>query len=179
MKESELSRCQQYYSNEEFCSARRFCFALSAAGEGPKWWPFSYRLLEELETDFRAGDQMLLDRLYASLEAGTGICKITSPGRFNRLDERIAEETHALVEKFSEVLIHDSAASSAVTSMELYHRVQGIERVRLCASDYFHRLWLVDIQGWTIAFDEIVCRFNIPDMGWYFRHVVAKTGDTQ
>lgn len=128
------------------------CLERERARQG--WWPFSYRLLESLENSFTSEDQPLLDRLYASLEAGAGIYKITVRNRFDRLDEKIRNEVKTRFRSESLVRIHDAAASSAVTSIDLFRAFNDCPQVRLDASDYFHRLWLVDVGAWTIAFDE-------------------------
>ncbi len=55
------------------------CLRLEHEHKG--WWPFSYELLADLQADYTSSrDEPLLQRLYASMEAGTGIFKITKRG---------------------------------------------------------------------------------------------------
>lgn len=128
-------------------------FALKEEAAHRGWWPFSYQILESLCHDFADSDTDLLNRLYTSLEAGAGVFKITRPGRFDQLDSRICEWAREAIPGKS-LLVHDAAASNAITSVELYRRLSEIRSCRLTASDYFHRLWLVKTGQWTVAFDE-------------------------
>ena len=127
------------------------CLSWEQAKKG--WWPFSYRLLEELAEQYRESDEPLLERLYASLEAGNGVYKITKRGRFERLN-RLLVKNLSLMPEATLWDVHDIAVSSAITSVELYECLSQLHSVRFEASDFYHRIWLVVHQGWTIAFDE-------------------------
>ena len=137
------------------------CLALERARHG--WWPFSYRLLDELAERFQPSDDALLERLYASMEAGEGVFKITSRDRFARLDQKILE-TLPLLEEAKVWRIQDVAVSSGITSLEFFQKLQTVHTVQFEASDYYHRIWLSEYLGWTISFDE--ANHPIQMAGW-------------
>jgi len=124
------------------------------------WWPHSYRILRELEHDYTPQDEPQLERIYKSLAAGANIFKITRRGRFTDFDTRLVAAARTAFPAFSELVIHDVGASSAITSLELYRRFQEDRPIRLVASDYFDQLTLVELPQnqwlraqWTVAFD--------------------------
>lgn len=126
------------------------------------WWPFSYRILKELEQDYTAADEPLLERLYQSLAAGEGIYKITKRGRFSEFDLELVNRAKTHFKQDEQIVIHDMGVSSGVTSLELYREFQKFfHSIRMIASDYYDRLTLVDVPGrimpgsrWTVAFDR-------------------------
>lgn len=117
------------------------------------WWPFSYRLLDTLSHCYKETDEPLLDRLYASMEAGKGVYKITKRNRFERLNETLLEHLHMLP-AVTCLQVRDIAVSSGITSLEWYRCLALHTPLRLNASDFYHRVWLVQQGGWTITFDE-------------------------
>ncbi len=134
--------------------------ALSLERQQRGWWPFSYRILKELEESYTPDDEPLLERLYQSLAAGDGIYKITKKGRFTDFDRELAEKAAAHFPTSQEIVVHDMGVSSGVTSLELYREMQQRRSVQMIASDYYDHLTLVDVPGtilrhqvWTVAFD--------------------------
>ena len=131
-------------------------YALEQECQHRGWWPFSYNILQDLEEHYTPPDEQLLDRLYSSLAAGAGICKITRRGRFEDFDEKIVSSARQEFPQTTELVIHDMGASSAITSLELYLRFAQERGVRFVASDYFDRLSLVSLpqSRWTVTFDS-------------------------
>ncbi len=130
-------------------------FALEQERQRRGWWPFSYRILRELEERYSPADEPLLERLYRSLAAGTGVFKITRRGRFTDFDDRLVTAARTAFPDVPELVVHDMGASSAITSLELFQRFALERNVRLVASDYFDKLTLVTLPNnrWTVTFD--------------------------
>jgi hypothetical protein len=117
-------------------------------------WQFSYRLLKTLQNQFASEDEELLERLFSSMQAGEGVYKITKRNRFEELDLRILKEASQLRGP-GRLAMHDGACSSAITSLEFWHRLRSLGDWTLTASDYFTHLWLVEQDGWTVALDQL------------------------
>ena len=130
------------------------------------WWPFSYRILQELEHDFTADDEPLLERLYQSLAAGAGVFKITRRNRFTAFDAEVAERVRTAFPNAEPLVVHDMGASNAITALELYQTLRTVRSVALTASDYFDTLTLVTLDEgrWTVAFDS--ANRSIQTTGW-------------
>jgi len=129
--------------------------ALAAEAAHRGWWPFAYTLLESIGRDYREADEPLLERLYQSMAAGEGVFKITRRNRFRDLDERLAQELTGRFPGEDPLIVHDMAASSGITSLDLFRRLSRDRVVTVHATDYFDALWMADLPGerWTVVFD--------------------------
>lgn len=130
-------------------------YALDQERQHRGWWPYAYTLLADDSSSDPQFEEALVTRLYESLAAGDGVYKITRPGRFTTLDEQLANECQRRFPNTRPLVVHDMAASNAITSLELYRRLAKDRTVEFHASDYFDQLFLVSPpgSGWTVAFD--------------------------
>lgn len=119
------------------------------------WWPFAFTLLEELEEKYCEQDSALLERIYKGLAAGENVWKITKPNRFEELDEVVNARICQRFDKAQKLVVHDMAASNAVTSLEWYIQLSSLRDVCFRASDYYDHLTIVALPAsrWTIVFD--------------------------
>jgi hypothetical protein len=129
--------------------------ALSRESAHKGWWPFAYTLLDDLERQYTESDEPLLERLYRSMAAGNSVNKITRRERFTEVDSRLAMELDCRYPVNEPVVIHDMAASNAITSLELFNTLVARRRVILHATDYFDALFIVTLKNspWTVVFD--------------------------
>lgn len=81
-----------------------------------------------------------LEKLLEKMPAGR-TSKRTSRGRLTALDDVLIEEIGKRLT--GPISVHDMAASSAITSMELYQRIKISRPVTLRASDYYDAMFLV------------------------------------
>lgn len=137
-------------------------YALERERQHKGWWPFSVRILREIEQNYSSDDNPLLERVYQSLAAGTKIFKITRPGRFTDFDAQLVAAVRTKFAPTADLTIHDMGVSNAITSLELYERFRINRPTRLIASDHFDYLSLVDLNypqwlpvQWTVAFDSL------------------------
>ncbi|MCC7334734.1 MAG: hypothetical protein IT422_06545 [Pirellulaceae bacterium] len=140
--------------------------ALQLESQGRGWWPFSYGLLSELQENFNPASEALLERLYSSLMAGNTALKITRRGRFKSLDEKLAIEMQQRFGRSRDVRVHDGAASSAITSLELFRTLNERLSAVVHASDWYDALWFVQSKSrrWTVVFDAELAPLQIVGM---------------
>lgn len=119
------------------------------------WWPFAYTLLGDIENDYSDEDEPLLERLYQSMAAGEGVCKITRRNRFPDLDRQLADDCRERFPEALPLIVHDVGCSSAISSLELFDRLIRERPTEVHASDYFDALYLVRVPttDWTVVFD--------------------------
>jgi hypothetical protein len=114
-------------------------------------------LLERLPELSFAGQDRLLRRLYQSITVGSHATQNTWRGRFIDLDEILAVEIRSAFPLDQAVHVHDMAASSSITSMELFERLSRDRgNVSVHASDFFDRLYIVlSPHGrWQVVFNS-------------------------
>lgn len=109
-----------------------------------------YRTLRHLPRELSLEDERAFDALYERMRAGS-TSKRTWRGRLNALDLILTEE---IGKRFGgrSISVHDMAASSAITSVDLYHRLGAVGPVQLRASDYYDAVFFVgsivlDVEG--------------------------------
>jgi len=130
-------------------------YALAKERAHRGWWPFAYTLLEELQDNWRPEDEVLLERIYSSVAGGEGVYKFTKRHRLTMLDEKLFKECNLQLPGITPLVIHDIGVSNGITSLELYERFSRGRDITLYATDYYDRLYFVDVPNtvWTIVFD--------------------------
>ena len=118
------------------------------------------------------------DQIYTSIEVarGTAGCrarKSTSRGRLTAVDDVLIAEIERLFPIDHQVSLHDMAASSAITSLELFVRVKARRPAKMRASDYYNTIYAVRVGPWTVFFDVL----NSPiQFVWRAHGVSARRG---
>jgi hypothetical protein len=108
----------------------------------------NYALLKELPAVLSSDDEAAFEGLLKEMRGGK-TSKLTRRNRLAALDEVLIGE---LGERFDgSVTIHDMAASSAITSVELYHRLHVLRPVDLLASDFYDAVYFVG--SWILNAD--------------------------
>ena len=92
----------------------------------------SHLILKRLTGPLTEADETALEALYEQMPAGLA-WKTTYRRRFAALDDLIAAEVEA---RFAAgpISVHDMAASSAITSLDLYRRLSASHQVTVAAS---------------------------------------------
>ena len=91
------------------------------------------------------------DKYYSRMGGGT-LLKTTRPGRFAELDAMLVAE----LGRFAPgrlIRVHDVAASSAITSIELLETLRARGPANVRASDYYDALYLLDGAPFSFVFD--------------------------
>jgi len=96
--------------------------------------------------------EAMVDRIYGRMPAGR-LIKTTRARRFDELDRMIVREVESRMPPDRTVRVHDVAASSAITSVELFHRLSEIRSVAMKASDYYDALFRVRLCGVDFLLD--------------------------
>jgi hypothetical protein len=111
----------------------------------------SHLLLKRLTGPLTEADETALEALYEQMRAGSA-WKKTHRRRLAPLDDLIAAEVEA---RFAggPISVHDMAASSAITSLELYRLLSASHQVTMRASDYYDAIHLVRVALWHVSFD--------------------------
>lgn len=119
------------------------------------WWPFAYSLLSDLAVNYTPTDEALVERLYRSMRSGNGVYKITRRGRFDAFNATLADHIQKMGLATPVLRISDMAASSAITSLELFKILRDRFPVRFSASDWFDRIYIVSVarSAWKVVFD--------------------------
>jgi len=79
--------------------------------------------------------------------------KYTFAGRFEQLDCAIVQEIDRRFPQNKTIRVHDIAASSAVTSVELFEKISDVRSVNMYASDYYDAVLSVRLHGMDLIFD--------------------------
>ena len=111
----------------------------------------SYRILKRLTGPLTEADETALEALYEQMRAGSA-WKTTYRRRFAPLDDLIAAEVEA---RFAggPISVHDVAASSAITSLELYRLLCVSQQITMRASDLYNEIKIVRVGPWEGVFD--------------------------
>lgn len=91
------------------------------------------------------------DKYYSRMGGGT-LLKTTRPGRFAELDALLVAE----LGRFAPgrlIRVHDVAASSAITSIELLETLRARGPANVRASDYYDALYILDGTPFSFVFD--------------------------
>lgn len=113
-------------------------------------------MLDQFTGTLSESDEATLDRLYSAVRVCDAGNKRTFPHRYRDLDNLIAREIDRRFPNGSAVTVHDMAASNAITSIELFERLQDGRPMSLRASDYFDGLNVVTMPGsrWRVVFGQ-------------------------
>jgi len=101
----------------------------------------AYARLDASHADF--------DKYYSRMLGGTRL-KTTRPGRFAELDALLVAELDRRFAAGRPIRMHDMAASSGITSLELYELVKARGPVSLRVSDYYDAIHVLD--GGVVGF---------------------------
>jgi hypothetical protein len=112
--------------------------SLAALGFEP-----AYARLDAAGADF--------DKYYSRMGGGA-LLKTTRPGRFAELDALLDAEL-GRVAPGRLIRVHDVAASSAITSIELLEALRARGPANVRASDYYDALYLLDGAPFSFVFD--------------------------
>lgn len=113
-------------------------------------------MLSQFGDELSEVDEEILHRLYCTIRLANGGHMKTFPNRYPHLDDEIAEELDRRFSEGKPVRVHDMGASNAVTSLEMYRRLQGRQNLTVHASDFLDALSVVDVPGtrWRVVFDN-------------------------
>jgi hypothetical protein len=129
---------------------------LRELGEEQARPPIAYTILAEFPETLDPIDERGLEWLYEWLPAGADTLKrkLTFPGRYKEADILLTEALSSR-DPGSPLRIHDMAVSNAITSVDLFHRVEKLKNVSFYATDFFDRLYVVRLTGsaWVVIFD--------------------------
>jgi hypothetical protein len=115
----------------------------------------AFTLLADFTAPVAPGEEdEALFRLYLHAIGGT-VPKRTWRGRHSRFDELLVEEIEARFPADAALRVHDMAASNAITSLELFHRLSHRERLGFLATDISDAIHVVSpaAGGWRVVFD--------------------------
>jgi hypothetical protein len=117
-------------------------------------------LLDEFKTPMSDADEARLAVIYEMIVEGALFSPMrTFSNRFRSLDRAIADAIEASFRPEQPILVHDMAASNAITSLELFeYLTQRVgNRVSLRATDYFDALYVVTIPNtrWKVILDAV------------------------
>jgi len=113
-------------------------------------------LLEDLQHSYTGSEDDLLDQLYTQLTVAHGIYKTTRRNRFREFDRIALDDFARRFESVETLRIHDLAASSGISSLELFQTLHVWRAVELHFSDLYDRLRLVRVpdSNWEVVFDS-------------------------
>lgn len=104
----------------------------------------AYARLDASHADF--------DKYYGRMHGG-GRFKTTRPGRFAELDALLVAELDRRFAAGRTIRVHDMAASSGITSLELYATLKARGPASLRASDYYDAVHVLDGRLLGFVFD--------------------------
>jgi hypothetical protein len=114
-------------------------------------------LLADFREPLSDNDEAQLATIYNDLGAGPFNSKRTFPHRCRIVDEAIEIEIEKTYKRGRPIHIHEMAASNAITSLELFERLNRRfgEAVSVRATDFFDAIFVVSVpQGWwRVVFD--------------------------
>jgi hypothetical protein len=103
------------------------------------------------QTEFSESE---LARIYGRMPGGNN-SKTTSFDRFDELDGLTVREIEARFPPHHCVSVHDIAASNAITSVQLFHRIAAVRPVTMKASDFYDAVLRVRVFGLDFIFDAV------------------------
>ena len=111
----------------------------------------SYLALRRFTAPLSEAEERMFETLLEQMRAGSA-WKRTYRRRFAALDSILALE---ISKRFpgQPVSVHDMAASSAVTSLELYQLLCASQQITMRASDYYNSIQIVRVGPWEGVFD--------------------------
>jgi hypothetical protein len=119
--------------------------------------PLPLTVIETLPEITPGRAEKFLRRIHGELKYSSVGTQHTWARRFTSLDEVIAEEIHANFDPNDQVHIHDMAASSGITSVELFERLAGErQNISLHCSDFYDRIFIVSLPNtpWRVIFNR-------------------------
>lgn len=96
--------------------------------------------------------ESLLDRIYRRLPGGKNV-KTTWPHRYDELDRLTFRQVEMRFPAGRPLSVHDIAASNAITTVQLFHRLSESRSVEMKASDYYDSILGVRFAGLDFLFD--------------------------
>lgn len=117
---------------------------------------FALTLLEDLHRSYTGREEDLLNQLYNQLTVAHGIYKTTRRGRFAEFDQLVAADVLRRYPGVATLKMHDLAASSGISSLELFQAIRAHRPVELHFSDLYDRLKVVRVPDsrWDVVFDS-------------------------
>jgi hypothetical protein len=117
---------------------------------------FALTLLEDLQRSYTGTEDGVLNQLYDQLTVAHGIYKTTRRGRFAEFDKVLVDDVLKRFAGIETLCVHDLAASSGISSLELFRALDASRRVELHFSDLYDRLHVVRVpdSNWDVVFDS-------------------------
>jgi hypothetical protein len=135
--------------------------------------PDALTQLERLTERSSPEQDLLAKRLYRLIQFDSTLSQEerfqkTRRDRFPELNEMLAVEIRNAFPPDHIVHVHDIAVSSAISSMELFHRLSETASVHVHASDFFDTLYLVSPpqSRWQVVFNRALApvQFVVPGL---------------